>query len=73
MKFTYITGALLATLATAQPVTEEGTPTAVSPIAVRTLQKRDDYRIAVWDNDSEFLLPIPSRSWSKSAMTDTFH
>jgi hypothetical protein len=59
MKFTYITGALLAALATAQPVTEEGTPKAVSPIAARTLQKRDDYRIAVWDNDSKFLLPAP--------------
>lgn len=72
MKFTYITGALLAALATAQPVTEEGTPEAVSPIAARTLQKRDDYRIAVWDNDSALLLLTPASYMSRQTRTNAF-
>jgi hypothetical protein len=77
MRFTYITSALMAALATAQPLTNEErfavdyasgnvtgeiTPQLTSSVSPRELEKRDNANFAVWDSPSKFHLPTLCKS-----------
>lgn len=77
MKFTYITGALLAALAAARPTTNEdkfavdytsGNVTGeaalepVSSISARDLQKRQNAQFALYDSNSAYLLYTSPKS-----------
>lgn len=70
MKFTYITSALLAVLASAQPLTNEEkfavdyasgqvtgevAPQLVSSVTTRELQKRQNVQFVVYDSNSKYL------------------
>lgn len=76
MKFTYITSALLAVLASAQPLTNEEkfavdyasgqvtgevAPQLVSSVTTRELQKRQNVQFVVYDSNSKFLTTALSK------------